>query len=317
MEIHLDDYARYRLMKKGLRRRFGTVGWVLMLYMVIMNVAVIATMVSQVIMQIQRSALAGKPFTPEMLMENLPDGAGGYIGAVIIGLLLLFIWKKPDFWKNEIFAKGKPMTFGNFFRILCVFLSGQLIYQLLMSLVEMVLNAFGLSILAGMQAVSMDTDNFIMFLYAGILAPITEELLKAFPILFFAVVVSDKRETLFTASMATGIGFAILENAYYLIVNYQTFSFLSALVRGFGTGLMHGMCTLLVGFGISFIRKRRKLFAVGTFALLSTAITYHSMFNMLVQSAHPSVGALLPLLTYCPFFIWRWVKKKDKSKRAG
>lgn len=149
------------------------------------------------------------------------------------------------------------------------------------------------------------------------LAPITEELLKAFPILFFAVVVSDKRETLFTASMATGIGFAILENAYYLIVNYQTFSFLSALVRGFGTGLMHGMCTLLVGFGISFIRKRRKLFAVGTFALLSTAITYHSMFNMLVQSAHPSVGALLPLLTYCPFFIWRWVKKKDKSKRAG
>ena len=69
------------------------------------------------------------------------------------------------------------MTFGNFFRILCVFLSGQLIYQLLMTLVEMVLNAFGLSILAGMQAVSMDTDNFIMFLYGGILAPITEEIL--------------------------------------------------------------------------------------------------------------------------------------------
>ena len=75
------------------------------------------------------------------------------------------------------------------------------------------------------------------------MAPITEELLKALPILFFAIVFTDKRETLFTASMAIGIGFAVLENAYYLILSYETFSFLSAIVRGFGTGLMHGMCT--------------------------------------------------------------------------
>lgn len=147
------------------------------------------------------------------------------------------------------------------------------------------------------------------------LAPVTEELLKALPILFYAIAISDKKEKLFTASMATGIGFGILENAYYLIVNYQTFSFLSALIRGFGTGLMHGMCTLLVGFGISFIRKKRKLFAVGTFALLSTAITYHSIFNMLVQAKYPIVGAMLPLVTYLPFFIWRHVKSKDKTEK--
>lgn len=145
------------------------------------------------------------------------------------------------------------------------------------------------------------------------LAPITEELLKAFPILFYAITISDKKEKLFTASMATGIGFAILENAFYLIINYETFSVMSALVRGFCTGLMHGMCTLLVGFGISFIRKRRKLFAVGTFALLSTAITYHALFNMLIQAKHPIFGALLPLLTYLPFFIWRHIKKHGKA----
>ena len=146
------------------------------------------------------------------------------------------------------------------------------------------------------------------------LAPITEELLKAFPILFFAVTISDKKEKLFTASMATGIGFALLENAYYMVVNYETFSFVSALVRGFGTGLMHGMCTLLVGIGISFLRKRRKLFAVGTFALLTTAITYHSIFNMLVQSKYSMVGALLPLVTYLPFLIWRYFQNKDKGR---
>ena len=149
------------------------------------------------------------------------------------------------------------------------------------------------------------------------LAPVTEELLKAFPILFYAVVVSDKKEKLFTASMATGIGFAILENAYYLIVYNETFSVLSALIRGFCTGLMHGMCTLLVGFGISFIRKRHKLFAVGTFALLSVAITYHAIFNMLIQSKYPVVGALLPMATYLPFFIWRNVKSKMKIENKG
>ena len=149
------------------------------------------------------------------------------------------------------------------------------------------------------------------------LAPVTEEVLKAFPILFYAIVVSDKKEKLFTASMATGIGFAILENSYYLIMNYETFSVLSALVRGFGTGLMHGMCTLLVGFGISFIRKRHELFAVGMFALLSVAITYHSIFNMLIQSKYHIIGAFLPMATYLPFFIWRNVKSKIKIETKG
>ena len=149
------------------------------------------------------------------------------------------------------------------------------------------------------------------------LAPVTEEVLKAFPILFYAIVVSDKKEKLFTASMATGIGFAILENAYYLIANYETFSALSALIRGFCTGLMHGMCTLLVGFGISFIRKRHKLFAVGTFALLSVAITYHAIFNMLIQSKYSIVGALLPMATYLPFFLWRHAKGKMKTAPKG
>ena len=146
------------------------------------------------------------------------------------------------------------------------------------------------------------------------MAPITEELLKALPILFFAIAFSDKRETLFTASMAIGIGFAVLENAYYLIQNYQTFSFLSAIVRGFGTGLMHGMCTLFVGFGISFVRKKKKLFAVGTFAFLTTAITYHAMFNMLIQSEYPIFGALMPIVTYLPFLVWRNLEGETKRK---
>ena len=146
----------------------------------------------------------------------------------------------------------------------------------------------------------------------GILTPISEEILKAFPILLFATMLKPKKEALFTASMAIGIGFAVLENAYYLL-NSNTFNMLDAIIRAFGAGLMHGMCTLLVGVGISFVRKKSKLFVVGTFALLSTAITYHSIYNMLVQSDYDIVAYLLPIATYIPFVVWR-VKKTKKKK---
>ena len=139
--------------------------------------------------------------------------------------------------------------------------------------------------------------------------PMTEEVLKALPILFYALVISDKQERLFTASMATGIGFAVLENAYYLL-NAATWNLPDAVARAFGTGLMHGMCTLLVGVGITFVRKKRKIFWVGTFALLSTAITYHGIYNMLVQSRYEVLGYLLPISTYIPSLVWRLKKKR-------
>ena len=143
-----------------------------------------------------------------------------------------------------------------------------------------------------------------MYSKTVIVTPISEEILKALPILYYAIVISDKRERLFTASMALGIGFALLENAYFLL-NSDNFTILIAVIRAFGAGLMHGMCTLLVGVGISFVKKKRKLFAVGTFGLLSTAIVYHGIYNILIQSEFSIAGALLPIVTYIPFLIWR------------
>ena len=145
-----------------------------------------------------------------------------------------------------------------------------------------------------------------------IVTPISEEILKAVPILVYATVLEAKKEKLFTAAMAVGIGFAVLENAFYLL-NDASFNMIDAVIRAFGAGLMHGMCTLLVGVGISFAKKKSKIFVVGTFALLSTAITYHGIYNMLVQSRFEVVGFLLPMATYIPFFVWR-MKNRNKKK---
>ena len=147
-----------------------------------------------------------------------------------------------------------------------------------------------------------------------IVTPISEEILKALPILFFAAVLSPKKEALFTASMAVGVGFAVLENAFHLLTS-DSFNMIDAVVRAFGAGLMHGMCTLLVGVGISFVKKKSKLFAVGTFGLLSTAIVYHGIYNILIQSKYSILGALLPIATYIPFFVWRIKIKKTKSQK--
>ena len=156
------------------------------------------------------------------------------------------------------------------------------------------------------KLLAMDTYSMTV-----IITPVTEELLKALPVLYYAVVISDKRERLFTASMAIGIGFALLENAYFLL-NSDNFTIIIAIIRAFGAGLMHGMCTLLVGVGISFVKKKSKLFAVGTFGLLSTAIVYHGIYNILIQSEFSTIGALLPIATYIPFLIRRLRVKNRK-----
>ena len=156
---------------------------------------------------------------------------------------------------------------------------------------------------------SMDTYSMTV-----IITPVSEELLKALPVLYYAIVISDKRERLFTASMAIGIGFALLENAYFLL-NSDNFTIIIAIIRAFGAGLMHGMCTLLVGVGISFVKKKSKLFAVGTFGLLSTAIVYHGIYNILIQSEFSTVGAILPIATYIPFLIWR-LRVKSRAEKS-
>ena len=152
-----------------------------------------------------------------------------------------------------------------------------------------------------------------MFFVTTTITPVTEEIVKMLPILFFAIIVSDERSTLIPISFAVGVGFALLENVVILTQNVENVTILWALVRGFGSGLVHGICTVMVGWGISYIKKRRKFFYCGTFALLSAAIIYHAIYNLLVQSQYQYVGILLPTITYIPVILFL-KKKKIKVK---
>jgi len=170
-------YEEYRLYQKDLRRRFSVIGWTLLAYYGIMNASVfLAAFVETISRMILSLSSAGSNAIRGEASNAVP-GVWGYFLAAAIGVVILLLWKKPSFWKKEIWAKGKPMKIADFLPLLCIFLSGQLVYQLLMIIAETILNLFGLSAMAGMAAVSMDNSDFGMFLYGGILAPITEELL--------------------------------------------------------------------------------------------------------------------------------------------
>jgi len=164
----------------------------------------------------------------------------------------------------------------------------------------MIVGMFSCLFVSELNHILLEAYNNDMFYVTTTITPVTEEIVKALPILYFAIVITDDRRVLIPNAFAVGVGFALLENVVILTQNVENVTILWAFVRGFGSGLVHGICTVMVGWGISYIKKRRKFFYCGTFALLSAAIIYHATYNLLVQSAYQYVGILLPLLTYIP-----------------
>ena len=144
--------------------------------------------------------------------------------------------------------------------------------------------------------------------------PLVEEFLKALPIIYFGFVISHKKEDLMNVAMALGIGFAILENFYILVVDTEAVTIGWALMRGFSSALLHGICTSLVGYGVSYVKTRKKLFYTGTFGLLTMAIILHGFFNAFIQSQYAYIGVILPIAIYIPFVIIPFVKQKTPPK---
>ncbi len=189
------------------------------------------------------------------------------------------------------------------------------------------------SFLIGMSICLFTSElNDILFEYmdGGIdyftttISPIIEEVAKAIPVLVLAFFITESRKThpsdvssfrkkIVQASFAVGLGFAVMENITILTQNSsaQSFDAIWALTRGLGAGLLHGVCTMAVGLGVSFVRTRKKFFYCGTLALLMLAITYHAIYNTIITSSWKSFGFALPLATYIPI-VYLYMRKKEE-----
>ncbi len=144
------------------------------------------------------------------------------------------------------------------------------------------------------------------------IAPTVEEILKVLPVLFFLLVFEPERGEAVHGALMVSVGFATFENVCYL-TSYGSDDLLRLLVRGFGTGAMHVVCGRAVSVGVFFLWDRAWLRAVGGFALLCAVITFHAIFNVLVNQTGAVfwVGSVLPLTMVLAYFLI------GRSRRAG
>lgn len=164
---------------KRLRRRFTGIGWCFLGYYLVMNILAIIAMSLEAILQVvQQYQLGNYDFNPEnMNMDVIAGNAWGYVAAIGVALVVLYAWKGSDYWREEIFAKSGKINAKTFLLLLSLCIGVQMVNSLWIQLLELILMPFGKSVMTQLESVSGSSDTFSMFLYASILAPLSEEIL--------------------------------------------------------------------------------------------------------------------------------------------
>lgn len=140
------------------------------------------------------------------------------------------------------------------------------------------------------------------------IVPVVEEIMKLLPLLFYLLVFEPEGDKIRAAILVTAVGFATFENVCFLIENgADDLGFL--LIRGFGTGAMHIVCGVIVGYGMVYVWPRGALRAAGTCALLGTAVVFHGIYNLLAACGGRVQYAAyaLPIVLLAIGFAARWL----------
>lgn len=146
------------------------------------------------------------------------------------------------------------------------------------------------------------------------IAPVTEELFK----LGFVVWAIRFRRVGFPvdaaiAGFAVGTGFALVENAYYLIALPREAGVGLWLVRGFGAAVLHGATTAIAAIVAQTLASRRagqgwRVFVPGALA----AIAVHAVYNQFVL---PPVVATLVLFAILPPLVLLTFNQSERATR--
>ncbi len=145
--------------------------------------------------------------------------------------------------------------------------------------------------------------------YSRYVAPLIEEALKATPLIW--LIQRNRVGFLVDAAIlgfALGAGFALVENSYYLANNDLSLGVW--LVRGFGTAVMHGGVTAVVGITVlAAIDKRQRLTPMVILPGLLLAAGIHSGFNHFFFQ--PLLSALVVFWLVPLFMLWVFRRSAD------
>lgn len=165
-----------RLERSRHRREFSKLGWTLLIYSLLMNACVIVFLVFDMVM-VNIGKMNGMNYTEEQVSHMLMNNGWGYLVTIAIGLLILRLWQGKRFVSETLWTRGRPMKPGDFFNLLALTLGVQLVFSILVSLMEALFNLFGMSLMDSVESATMSADSFSMFLYMGVGAPVAEEIL--------------------------------------------------------------------------------------------------------------------------------------------
>ena len=239
-------YEQWKEARKDIKRCMSVSGWALLIYYGIMNVAVIGWILVETLFSLFHGAFFGDFASIESIVTKAAESAWGYFLAAAVGFMILLIWKKPRYLRYEVFAKGTPMKFGDFFTLLSIFLGAQMVFQLGSTALELILNACGYTIVEGMESLQTDPDNFSMFLYAGILAPITEEILFR-GLIQRTMLPFGKKFAIFVSSFTFGLFHGNLIQSPYAFVVGLVLGYVAAEHNILWAMVLHMINNLLLG----------------------------------------------------------------------
>ena len=150
------------------------------------------------------------------------------------------------------------------------------------------------------------------------ITPVCEEVMKLFPLLFYILIFEPKKEEIPRTAIALAVGFATFENICYLTENGAA-DFEILVVRGFASGALHILCGILMGFGITYIFRRRTLAITGMVGLLGACSVFHAIYNLLVSAEGNwrAFGYLFPTVMILGLFAgWKSIIKLKEEKNS-
>ena len=268
--------------KRILKKDTGRAGWGLILYSVIMYLIVVVDATWRAVSYMLRN---GMEEMSEQMVEELFESGTSMILAVLIGLLVLWLFMGRRAPVKEMFAPKRRMTPAVFFQLLAVFMASQFVFGYVGELLEAGLNLIGYSAMESFEQATGRSQTFSMLLYASFAAPIAEELVyrgfvmeplrrhgKLFAIVvsavLFGVMHANLPQSMFAVAVGLVLGYTAMEySVTWAIALHMTNNFVFAELLSLageklgetGDAILSGS-VILVFFiaGIIVLWKRRK-----------------------------------------------------------
>jgi len=179
-KLTAEEKLERRMLRKTAKKDGNRVGFGLLWYFLITLITAIVWLIAEMEIAVQSSGVTD-PAEAEKIMDTVTENSTGSAWSMIAGVLLgvgfLFLFFRKQGAHRRLFHREESMTLGKFVGAACVFLGVQLIFNGVYYLMEAGLNLIGYTAEASKEMATADSTTLSMFLYAGIIGPIVEELI--------------------------------------------------------------------------------------------------------------------------------------------